>query len=65
MHQNNINYLFFKKFIFDISTLKQFQNTKRINLKQKKYFSMKNRLNYNPKWSLSKKSIMIVKATFD
>jgi hypothetical protein len=55
MHQNNINYLFLKKFIFDISTLKQFQNTKRINLKQKKYFSMKNRLNYNPKWSLSKK----------
>jgi hypothetical protein len=34
MHQNNIFYFF--KFIFDINTLKQSKNNKKINFKQKK-----------------------------
>jgi hypothetical protein len=41
MHQNNIFYFF--KFIFDINTLKQSKNNKKINFKQKK-----NKLNFEP-----------------
>jgi len=36
MHQNNLFFLFFKKFIFDISTSKRFKNKKKIILSKKK-----------------------------
>jgi hypothetical protein len=49
MYRNNV-FLFFFKFIFDISISKQSKNTKKINLKQiKKIYFLKALLKYKNK----------------